>query len=228
MLTKDKKQEIQFIKVNYHTTETLKGRIPMVELWVTTSEKWKVTNYCFKFNGFIKVNDTIKPVRFEKKENGVWLEVRPDKLELFLSLLYEDGEDGFIRTEGLRQFIKNDLQSLKRQIYASYLVNYKKVHDRPVNKISRRNEIKEYLERCERVTYIEEIEDGIIFIFENMQFTVDYNRDIYIQSRWNRFGEASELISHLEWIRDNIDYAETFGILSKEDYMDQIFIRSGW
>jgi len=90
-----------------------------------------------------------------------------------------------------------------------------------------RKDVIKYIENVLNTDVLEE-NNTLFFIWENMEFAVDFDKKIFVSSRWGMTVPIEEMKSFFAGVMDNIEFCETFGITNKEDYIDQIWLRTGW
>lgn len=84
-------------------------------------------------------------------------------------------------------------------------------------------EIKSYLMNNSHITFFEEKENEIIFIFMNNEFRMNMKNGIFQSSRYDVHGKNDDIIRILEHIEENISFLENHGITDNDNYKKMIW-----
>lgn len=94
--------------------------------------------------------------------------------------------------------------------------------------MNERGVIVEYIKNELAAEYVEEYENQVIFIWNNMEFTVDFDSNRYKSSKWSVSGNLENMKNAFDVLQDNIAFTEEYGVLDKKTSVDLVWNRTGW
>lgn len=94
--------------------------------------------------------------------------------------------------------------------------------------MNERSVIVEYIKNELAAEYVEEYENQVIFIWNNMEFTVDFDSSRYNSSKWSVSGNLENMKNAFDVLQDNIAFTEEYGVLDKKTSVDLVWNRTGW
>lgn len=94
--------------------------------------------------------------------------------------------------------------------------------------MNERGVIVEYIKNELAAEYVEEYENQVIFIWNNMEFTVDFDSNRYNSSKWSVSGNLENMKNAFDVLQDNIAFTEEYGVLDKKTSVDLVWNRTGW
>lgn len=94
--------------------------------------------------------------------------------------------------------------------------------------MNERSVIVEYIKNELAAEYVEEYENQVIFIWNNMEFTVDFDSNRYNSSKWSVSGNLENMKNAFDVLQDNIAFTEEYGVLDKKTSVDLVWNRTGW
>ena len=94
--------------------------------------------------------------------------------------------------------------------------------------MNERSVIVEYIKNELAADYVEEYENQVIFIWNNMEFKVDFDSNRYSSSKWSVSGNLENMKNAFDVLQDNIAFTEEYGVLDKKTSVDLVWNRTGW